>query len=602
MVTGFILLAALAASGFTYFRLEAAPEGSRQRRLVLPFVLRSLAWFCLGLLLADLSCGARRGGTPLVLLDASLSMTADSAHWRAAQDTARHLGEVERFGDPGAPHDSTSRFGISRLLPALRSAAAGDRPVTVVTDGEIQDAADLPPDLLHRATIRVLPRPGGPDLAVTLVEGPDRIVAGDSARLLIRLRSFSDSAARDLPLVVREGQRELARRVVTLAPQSSREERVTVPAAALHAGTHLLDVALQTDDREPRDDARLFLLTVTPTPGVVLVANPPDWDTRFLYRALEEVARLPVRGYIQLRPDRWRSMRDLSPVPRAVVERAARSADLLVLKGQTSAFARATRARGVLEWRDETGQGSPVAADWYVTLPPGSPLAASLAGLPLDSFPPLSQLVPVVPRDDQWIGLSAQQGRRGAARPVLLGSARGGRREIQLLGEGFYRWDFQGGASEQGYRSLFSAAVTWLLGGRDTVAGAAQPVRAVVAAGRPVLFQWNGAGPAEPLAVVWDGPGGVRQDSLRFDGAGRAEAWLSSGIYHYRLPAGGAGTVAVERWSEEYLPHPRTLQSASASLSPLKGGEPLRSIPWLFGACAAAFCGEWVARRRLGLR
>ena len=66
-------------------------------------------------------------------------------------------------------------------------------------------------------------------------------------------------------------------------------------------------------DREPRTDTRLHLITVAPTPGVVLVAAPGDWDSRFLYQTLREVAQLPVRGYVRLDADRWRTMGDLRP-------------------------------------------------------------------------------------------------------------------------------------------------------------------------------------------------------------------------------------------------------------------------------------------------
>ena len=65
-------------------------------------------------------------------------------------------------------------------------------------------------------------------------------------------------------------------------------------------------------DAEPRTDARLHLVTVAPTPGVVLLAAPADWDSRFLYRTLRDVAQLPVRGFVRIEGDRWRSMADLS--------------------------------------------------------------------------------------------------------------------------------------------------------------------------------------------------------------------------------------------------------------------------------------------------
>ena len=51
----------------------------------------------------------------------------------------------------------------------------------------------------------------------------------------------------------------------------------------LPAGDHLLEARLvNAGDVEPRDDARLWLLRITPTPGVVLIASPTDWDARFL--------------------------------------------------------------------------------------------------------------------------------------------------------------------------------------------------------------------------------------------------------------------------------------------------------------------------------
>ena len=38
---------------------------------------------------------------------------------------------------------------------------------------------------------------------------------------------------------------------------------------------------------------------MAPTPGVVLLAAPGDWDSRVLYRTLREVAQLPVRGFVR---------------------------------------------------------------------------------------------------------------------------------------------------------------------------------------------------------------------------------------------------------------------------------------------------------------
>ena len=109
--------------------------------------------------------------------------------------------------------------------------------------------------------------------------------------------------------------------------------------SGLAAGDHMLTLRLEAPgDREKRDDVRLHLLTVAATPGIVLLATPGDWDSRFLFRALRDVAELPVRGYVQVQPGAWRSMRDLSPASTADVRRAAERADLLVLKGSAGAL------------------------------------------------------------------------------------------------------------------------------------------------------------------------------------------------------------------------------------------------------------------------
>ena len=51
---------------------------------------------------------------------------------------------------------------------------------------------------------------------------------------------------------------------------------------------------------------------------------------------------------------------------------------------------------------------------------------------------------------------------------------------------------------------------------------------------------------------------GSTADTLRFDGAGRAELWLPVGTWRYRLEGGTQGLVAVEQYSDELLPARRS--------------------------------------------
>jgi hypothetical protein len=588
----------LGLSAFTYLVLE------RLGRRSWPALLcRAVAWTALGLLVVNLGCpvqGAPR--RPLVLLDASLSLGTAGGRWPEARDSASRWGEVRTFGDERAGPDSLPVRGRSLLAPALLAAAASDRPVIVVSDGEIEDEREIPPDILSRTGVRLFPRDQRPDLAISRLTGPSRVSAGDSIPLEALVQSSGEQNPDTVTVQVTAGTTRLGRRVVRLREEGGGRARILVPSAALPAGDHVIRVSLvHRGDPEPRTDSRLHVLTITPTPGVVFLAGPADWDSRFLFRTLREVSQLPVRGFVRLERERWRSMTDLRPVPSEQVRRAARQADLLILKGGVEAIRAGSRARSVWRWPSgEYGQ-APVPGDWYLTVGATSPLAGAFLGQPVDSFPPAIQLAPIRPKAGAWTALSAQLGRRGQQRPAVFGGQDGNVREVTVAADGLWRWAFRGGSSEQSYRSWVAATVSWLLGGVDSAQGKAHPLQSVVPNGRPMVFQWLGAGPAVPVSIQWSG---AREsaDSLQFDGNGRAITWLAPGEYRYQLDGGGAGTVVVEAYSDEFLQRPVSLTAQEPRLTPPGGRSSSRDWLWLFGLCVLALSGEWFARRRLGLR
>jgi hypothetical protein len=156
-------------------------------------------------------------------------------------------------------------------------------------------------------------------------------------------------------------------------------------------------------------------------------------------------------------------------------------------------------------------------------------------------------------------------------------------------GDGFWRWAFRGGSSEQGYRSLVAATVSWLLGAADSTGAKAKPVRTVVANARPLVFEWSGTGGPQPLAVQFSDSAGQRSDTLRFDGSGHAEVRLPVGTYHYRLEGSGEGTVAVEQYSDEWLPRTVALQD-----HPVSGNRP--TLPPVLAngcGCSASASRDW---------
>lgn len=565
-----------------------------------PAVLRATGWSTLTLLLLNASCPTvRPSARPIVLLDASLSMQAAGGRWSEAAAMARRAGEVRLVGP--LPGDTTASAGRSRLASALGAAHGAGRPVLVISDGEIEDADELGAESLQGAEIRVLQRRSVDDVALTRIEGTTRVTPGDSLLLEIEAGGTPAAAARRLELEVREGDRVWLRGSLQL--DAAARGRATLRGAVppVTPGPHVLRVALgNAADSEPRDDARLLVVTVVPTPGIVLLASPPTWESRFLLEALRATAALPVRGYLETERGSWRRAGDLHPVATGEVSDAARRADLLVTLGAGIDLARTTRARGRWSWPGATRLG--VTGDWYVSATGASPVAGAFSGLAVDSFPPGTAVAELPATSGDWVGLTAQASRRGSVRPVLLGRDSARTRRMITGIDGLWRWSFRGGSSEQGYRSLVAAAVSWLLGGTDSLAGRARLLREVVQRGRPAVFEWNGGGRPEPTPVEWTAASRARKDTLVFDGAGRAEVLLDPGVWRYRLAGGGEGTLAVEEYSDEWLPSRVTLADRPGTASPGGARSPLRGWAWLFGLAVAAFAGEWFARRRMGLR
>lgn len=594
------VLLGLILAAVTYLRFERAGP-----RAGVPLMARALAWALLLLLAFNISCPAPAERlTPLVLLDGSLSMQAAGGQWAGARDSAAATGEVMHFGDAAAQQDdSLPLMGRSLLRPSLAAVAASDRPVEVFTDGELEDANELPADLVDRVTVRLFPRDSVADYALTMVSAPDRVTAGDSIVFEVGSRRFNSSDTSSIDIEVALGDRVLARARATPDAGGAARERLAISSSALGAGEHVLVVRRAgAPDAEPATDVRLHRVIVSASPGVVLIAAPGDWDARTLYRALRDVAQLPVRGYVQLGRGRWRSMESLAPVDEPTVRRSARAADLLVLKGRQGSWANGSGARGLWLWPSGENGEALLPGDWYLSAADASPVAGAFLGLPIDSFPPATRITPVQPADGDMVVMRGQERRRGAERPVVTMRDDGRRRRALVAADGLWRWAFRGGASEDGYRAWVAATTTWLLAGVDSVRGIARVPRPVVERGRPLVFEWAGQGSPRDAAIVWTFGDSARADTLRFDGSGRAEVLLPPGEYRYRLGEGGTGLVAVEEYSSEYLPAPVTISARAARTPRPSPRESVREQLWLFGLAIVALGVEWWWRRRLGLR
>jgi hypothetical protein len=548
---------------------------------------------------------------PIVLLDASLSMTR---RWPAALDTARALsagggggGLVWRFGDRVTAFDSVPPAqGTSHLAPALEAAAARGGEVIVVTDGAVDDLAAIPPDLLRQPRVVVLPRAPFFDAFVASVDGPRRLNAQDTLRLRVRYGTAGTGergqVLRAPTLTISIGGRRLVSRAVQLPDRGVLSTEVVIPLSRFPVGWSVVDVRLEgVGDAEPRDDARRFVIEVSPQPAAVIFASPPDWETRFLARTLGDVARVPVKSFVELEPGRWRDAATLAPASAAELRRAAQGARLVVLGGDVErARAYAPPSAALLVW--PTGRGQP--GDWYVERPPPSPLTAALAGIAWDSLPP-ALAVGDTPRDSGVITvLTARLARRAAPRPVVTLEQRGSGRRATVTAAGLWRWAFRGGAGEQAYRGLLAALADWLLGAEEGRKESALPVTLETPNGVPLAWRWTGAGAARPLAIELQADSGVRRDTLRFDAAGRAELRLPPGVYRYALgplPSRERGVVAVEEYSDEWRPAVPVLAPQAGSPAGRVARVGLRDRWWLVAIAIAAFAAEWAWRRRQGL-
>jgi len=555
------------------------------------------------------------GGAPrLVLLDASLSMAGRGGHWAAALDTARALAHgdvIWRFGARVTAFDTLApRDGASRLAPALAAAAARGGPVAIVTDGAIADRADAPADLLRSARIVVLPRTPFFDAFVSNIDGPGRVGAGDTIRLKLSYGTVGKrergNGKRTATLVASVGGRRLASRVVDLPDSGVVSADLTFPASRFSfPGWVAVEVGLEgVGDEEARDDARTLVLQVSAAPSIVLLASPPDWDTRFLAHALEDVAQAPVKVLVAADPGgtRWRDAATLTAVRPGEVARAVRGAALLVEAGDPATFARVTAKGALLVWP----LGRRQEGDWYVQPPVASPIAGALAGVAWDSLPPvtaLGELAPSSPSDSSpVIALTARLARRGPPRAVIALSQRDGKRRATIAAGGLYRWAFRGGACAEAYRALVAGLTDWLLAGGTGSGERFVPVTTVTANGLPLQWRWTAAGEPRDVVLSLATVRGQQQDTLRFDAGGRAELWLPPGQYRYAAAEGPErGLVAVDTYSDEWRPAPVVVAPQPGATGGRLAGVALRDRWWLFVAAIAAFAGEWAWRRRQGL-
>lgn len=547
---------------------------------------------------------------------------------RAAELGAREVTVVSdfRLADPDAAAGVARRLGVELILEDVGQAV---RNVGVGT-------FELPPSSPREDTLSA---------ALTLFGSAGAVTGG-------AVSQGGDSAT----VEIREDGR-LVGSIAAPFPAPGRSVALRIPLPPPSASGPVLYTARVTveGDGFPLDDQRIQVVDVDADEGgLVLLSLLPDFEPRFLLPLLRDVTGLRTRGYLAAGPGRFISMESGptgDPVADpAEVRRAVERAELLVLHGVEGS---------VPEWLAEAADGAPrlllfprdgagaalagiavagvSGGEWIVSPdPPSSPVAAELAGVPLFGLPPLGPLLTLAPDSSLAAPLLAQLQGRGGLQPILVLREEDGRRRAVALARGFWGWAFRDGEPREVYRRLWAGVGGWLLSGRALAGGVEVrlPVPVVLRGEEPVWTAPGRAGEDVRVVVTPSSTGGekvagadeavVGSDEAVVDtlvtvsGEGRMRVSpLPPGSYRWQASGGeggteelGSGSLHVEGWTGEMIPLPVDLAGAVAAVAAdstgsgavVRGGRPLRTHPFPFLLLLGLLCGEWIGRRRQGLR
>ena len=226
------------------------------------------------------------------------------------------------------------------------------------------------------------------ELGGVLASADDALRSGqldDAERLYAQAAALAPASTR-----LRDGQAALASaRRDALRAQSAAAAPLELPPPA----APVLRAALPAgSDVQSRNDTVAVAFRRGARQRVVIVSTAPDADVRDVATALRANVALPTDAYYRIAPGRWLRDGNLTPVDESAVRAAVRGATLAVLHGDTTAMGSpsslGTRALLLLA---PPGSDAP---ELLVRVAPTSPLQPSLAGIAVESLPPLLAAAP----------------------------------------------------------------------------------------------------------------------------------------------------------------------------------------------------------------
>ena len=495
----------------------------------------------------------------------------------------------------------------SRVRAAVDRAASLGRPLVLLTDGEVDDAEALA-EAPAGSIVRVLANAPRTDGAIADMAVPTNATAGDTITVAATVTAGA-SATPDAQLrVVVDGIAPVVLPVPALAALTSTRVTTTIALPRGARSAIVRSVLLMPGDAEPRNDTLSSTIDIGDRPSAVFVSTAPDLDVREALVVLRGALNVPTRAFLRVAPGVWRVEGSLAPISEDDVKTQAGAAGMLIVHGDTAwrpraAVRSATGAKALWVPAPPTAiaRAGEVARtpEWYASGVPASPLASALAGLPLDSLPPLTLAGPA---KGSIPVLTAQLGKRGEAVPAIAARTENGVRTIVVSGSGYAGWALRGGRSAEAFGALWGAIFDWLAAGRGDVR-AARPIASLMRAGEAVAWRRGGVDSIVSVRLSRRGESGVDSLTLRFVGASfeTTSPALAAGVYD--VQAEGGASVLVVNASREWVPRPPTVRDGVLSRGALSSDAPrLADAGWPFVLALLVLCGEWIGRRAVGYR
>lgn len=495
----------------------------------------------------------------------------------------------------------------SRVRAAVDRAASLGRPLVLLTDGEVDDAEALA-EAPAGSIVRVLANAPRTDGAIADMAVPTNATAGDTITVAATVMAGA-SATPDAQLrVVVDGIAPVVLPVPALAALTSTRVTTTIALPRGARSAIVRSVLLVPGDAEPRNDTLSNTIDIGDRPSAVFVSTAPDLDVREALVVLRGALNVPTRAFLRVAPGVWRVEGSLAPISEADVRTQAGAAGMLIVHGDTAwrpraAVRSATGAKALWVPAPPTAiaRAGEVARtpEWYASGVPASPLASALAGLPLDSLPPLTLAGPA---KGSIPVLTAQLGKRGEAVSAIAARTENGVRTIVVSGSGYAGWALRGGRSAEAFGALWGAIFDWLAAGRGDVR-AARPMASLLRAREAVAWRRGGVDSIVSVRLSRRGESGVDSLTLRFVGASfeTTSPALAAGVYDVQVE--GGASVLVVNASREWVPRPPTVRDGVLSRGALSSDAPrLADAGWPFVLALLLLCGEWIGRRAVGYR